>query len=117
MSHQTTTTDPEEIIGLLEDCFERGASPAEAVDYLAVEKFGRSQSEWARVRDRRRPTITENVSKAKRKMPKSHVVYCEDCGVKSDPMTGEYAEELSNQHDRSNHCESEVAPVEEAPDI
>lgn len=53
---------------LLKSCFERGMSPAEAVDYLGVTEFGWTQSQWANIRGRRQPTISENLEKAWAKM-------------------------------------------------
>lgn len=58
--------DPRKQLELL---FEAGLSPAEAVDYLAVEEFGQSQTRWARVRGKSQPAISENVKKARMKYP------------------------------------------------
>ena len=52
----------------LEDLFLAGLERAEAVDYHIVEDEGLSQSEWARKTERSQPSVSENVSKAKRKL-------------------------------------------------
>lgn len=50
---------------VLEDLFRYGMSPAEAVDYLAVEKAGRATGKWATIRDINHPSVSGNVSGAK----------------------------------------------------
>lgn len=47
---------------------EYGLTPAEAVDYYAVEEVGMSQSEWARRKGKEQPGVSENVSKARAKL-------------------------------------------------
>lgn len=56
----------EGIIGL----FAQGCSPAEAIDYFAVEKRGISQSEWADRRNCSQQSISKNVLKANEKINK-----------------------------------------------
>ena len=80
---ETTTEHPDE---LLESYFEKGLSPAEAIDYLAVEKCGRSQTEWAKVRGRQQPTVAENVSKAKQRIERG-----EWCGRSECPACQGYS--------------------------
>lgn len=46
-----------------------GLSPAEAVDYYMVELHGFFQSDWAERRDVGQQTVSENVNKAKKKLP------------------------------------------------
>lgn len=48
--------------------FRYGLTPAEAVDYLAVQKAGRGTSEWANVRGITHSTVSGNVSSAKEKI-------------------------------------------------
>lgn len=46
-----------------------GVTPAEAIDYLMVERRGVNQGQWAKHwRERRQGTISENISKAKKKL-------------------------------------------------
>ena len=47
---------------------EAGLSPAEAVDYHAVVTEGLTQTEWARRRGIAQSSVSENVSKARRKL-------------------------------------------------
>lgn len=54
--------------------FDRGLSPAEALDYYAVEVRGVNQDEWADVRSSDEKSVSQqavskNVRKARRKLP------------------------------------------------
>jgi hypothetical protein len=50
------------------DLIEQGLTPAEAVDWIAVVKAGRTQIEWADTRERDQSTISENKDKAGAKL-------------------------------------------------
>lgn len=50
------------------DLVERGLTPAEAVDYHAVVEEGLSQTEWGQRRGIAQSSVSENVSKARRKL-------------------------------------------------
>lgn len=52
------------IVGLIES----GCSPAEAIDYHAVEQRGLTQTEWADHRGVDQSTVSENVAKAREKL-------------------------------------------------
>ena len=52
----------------LEELFKQGLERAEAIDYRVVEEEGLSQSEWAEKTERRQPSVSENISKAKGKL-------------------------------------------------
>lgn len=49
---------------------EGGCSPAEAMDYHAVEMVGRTQTEWADIRGVGQSTVSDNVNEAKREIGK-----------------------------------------------
>lgn len=55
----------------LADLFKQGLERAEAIDYHMVEVEGLSQTEWAEKTDRRQPSVSENVSKAREKLEES----------------------------------------------
>lgn len=46
----------------------RGLSPAEAVDWLAIEEMGLTQTEWSNFRDVSQQNVSGNVSKAREKL-------------------------------------------------
>lgn len=52
----------------LEGLYAQGLERAEAIDYHMVDREGLSQSEWAERTERSQPTVSENVSKARRKI-------------------------------------------------
>lgn len=52
----------------LEELFKQGLERAEAIDYRVVEEENLSQSEWAEKTERRQPSVSENISKAKGKL-------------------------------------------------
>jgi predicted RNA-binding Zn-ribbon protein involved in translation (DUF1610 family) len=52
----------------LDDLFKQGLERAEAIDYHMVKVEGLSQTEWAEKTDRRQPSVSENVSKAREKL-------------------------------------------------
>lgn len=52
----------------LEPLFKQGLERAEAIDYHIVEKESLSQTDWAEKTERRQPSVSENISKAKRKL-------------------------------------------------
>lgn len=54
----------EVLVGLVE----RGCSPAEALDYYLVDLGPYTQTEWAEVRGVAQGTVSENISKARKKM-------------------------------------------------
>lgn len=51
-----------------EDLFKHGLERSQAIDYHMVEVEGLSQTEWAEKTERRQPTVSENVSKARDKL-------------------------------------------------
>lgn len=51
-----------------EDLFKQGLERAEAIDHHIVEREGVSQTEWAGRTERSQPSVSENVSKAKKKL-------------------------------------------------
>lgn len=53
---------------VLEDMFKQGLERAEAIDYHMVEVEGLTQTEWARRREIKQASVSENVSKAKWKL-------------------------------------------------
>jgi predicted RNA-binding Zn-ribbon protein involved in translation (DUF1610 family) len=55
----------------LDDLFKQGLERAEAIDYHMVEVEGLSQTEWAEKTERRQPSVSENVSKAREKLEES----------------------------------------------
>lgn len=50
------------------DLVESGLSPAEAIDYHAVVEVGMTQTDWAEKRGIGQGSVSENVSKAKKKL-------------------------------------------------
>lgn len=70
MSHQDEPRDKvyDRVASVLEVQFQYDLTPAEAVDYLAVQKAGRGTSEWADVRGITHSTVSGNVSSAKEKI-------------------------------------------------
>jgi predicted RNA-binding Zn-ribbon protein involved in translation (DUF1610 family) len=52
----------------LEDLFKQGLERMEAIDYHMVEIEGLSQVEWADRTERRQPSVSENVAKARKKL-------------------------------------------------
>jgi hypothetical protein len=51
--------------GILKQQLARGLSPAEAVDYIAVDKAGRANKDWAGVRGVSDSTVSGNISQAR----------------------------------------------------
>lgn len=52
----------------IDDLLSRGLSPAEAVDYHAVENRGLTQTEWAKRRGVSQEAVSKNVRKAREKL-------------------------------------------------
>ena len=52
----------------LESLIRKGLSPAEALDYWAVEERGHTQSGWAEMREIGQGSVSENIAKAKAKL-------------------------------------------------
>jgi hypothetical protein len=52
----------------LDVLFKRGLERTEAIDHQMVEVEGLSQTEWAEQTDRKQPTVSENVAKAREKL-------------------------------------------------
>ena len=57
-------TDDTKIIDLASSSL----SPAQAVDYLAVEEIGHSQAEWARMRDITPQAVSKNLAQAREEL-------------------------------------------------
>lgn len=51
-----------------EDLVKQGLDRMAAIDYHVVEREGLTQSEWADMTDRKQPTVSESVSKARKKL-------------------------------------------------
>lgn len=54
--------------GALEDLFRQGLERMEGIDYHMIEVEGLSQTEWADRTERKQPSVSENVSKARDKL-------------------------------------------------
>lgn len=61
----------------LEELFKQGLERAEAIDYHITEGEGLSQTEWAEKTERRQPSVSENVAKAREKL-NDHLFETED---------------------------------------
>lgn len=55
------------------DLLSKGLSPAEMVDYLAVDKAGESTTDWAKVRDVQPQSVSGNVGSARKKINRNRL--------------------------------------------